>query len=807
MAAPTALDAEVVVGDATLTGSMSAGDLAIVVVWAWNNDAATVSCSISGNSLSWTQREIEAFNANKHIYICVAYATFASAATASVTVDVTNTDNVHAALYRLPGGSYVQHKTGSGDTWSSNPTTFSITLDSAPSSANGVLAAFGVLEAFDGQNTVAPVSGWTELAGIESGALGDLSSFLAWREGSTSSTVAVDFNNDEYVEALVAVEFSLGASGTTATPSQGAGSSAGQGVTVRTSGTVGTAAGSTTSAGGSPGFAASATAGPAQGSSTGSGGAPNVSGDGYYPGTPGVLGPRTVDISTQGTVRDANSAATIVSQINASSAGDTVRIAAGTYGDLTVPKSIASGLIRIVPATAGTVTIASIDMDNAQGLDWRGINTTGAAWGNVYFRNSKRCRVRGGTHTNAAAQVFDIRRLCDDVLIEDVTVEDSYMAFNVTAGAGETVPRNIALQHFRSENVSRDHLFLSRGEWITVQDFECYGITEDVEHQDGVQIVGAKHVMIRRGHIWNDRSFRDGAIDRNDHGIIVNYDPAETPDGRVPEDIHIENMLIHDMTSRGITIAGVQNGLTIRNVTSYDNGASGTGEGLTMDPDSGNIIEDVTVVNSVFNTVYWTTLSGATPVLDYNFVADASGSSTNELTGSPGFLDSANQDYRLTAASQNRGSGSAAYGPTEDVSGSTRPSPPSRGFSEELSRVATPGQGASSGSGQGVTVTTGGIAGSAGGTTNGTGGAAALAVSSKAGPNQGSATGSGTTPTIGTSSGSANATATPGTGTTTGSGGTPTIGGDAYAMALTRYTCPARTRRPTGTRSLASLPR
>lgn len=812
MAAPTKIDEAIEVGDTTLTGSMSAGDLAIVVVFGWNNDSAVVSCSVSGNSLSWTKREVESSNSNKHIYVCIAYATYSSADTASITVDVTNTDNVHALLYKLPGGAYVQHKTGSGDTHSGNPTTFSITLDSAPSSANGVLAAFGILEAFDGQCTVAPASGWTELDGNETGALGDMSSFVGWREGSTSTTVAVEFNNDEYREAMVAVEFSS-SSGTTVSPSQGASSGAGQSTTVTASGTAGTALGSTSGAGGAPGGSASATAAPNQGATAGSGGAPSITTSGsFYPGDPGILGPRpSIDLSTQGTVRTANSDATIVSQIAASSAGDTVSIAAGTYGDLTIDTVIAGGFVRIIPTSGlGTVTISSVTIEDAEGLDFRGIDTDDHAsdWGNWYMRNTKRCRIRGGSHNSqtAATVVFDVRRECDDIIIEDVLVEDSFSPFNVNANPGETVPRNIVLQHFHTEGTKEDHVFLGRGEWITIQDFECYGHTEDAEHQDGVQIVGAKHVMIRRGHIWNDRSFRDAAIDRNDHGVIANYDPAETPDPRVPEDIWIENLLIHDMTSRGLTIAGVQNGLTIRNVTSYDNGEDGDGEGLTMDPDAGNIIEDVTVVNCIFNTTYWTTLTG-TPVLDYNFVADGSGSSTNELTGSPGFVDSANQDYRLTEASQNRDSGSSAYGPDEDAYGTDRPDPPSRGYSEELSDVVEPSQGSSSGSGGGVTISAAGSTGSAGGTASGAGGSPSFTASGVAGPNQGAASGVGATPTIDTEDGSGSTTVTPSTGVSVGTGATPTIGGDAVAMVATRYPAPSRTRPPTGTRSLAVLSR
>src|SRR5687768_14094165 len=150
-------------------------------------------------------------------------------------------------------------------------------------------------------------------------------------------------------------------------------------------------------------------------------------------------GPQAVDLSTQGTIRDANSVATIVSQIAASSAGDTVRIAAGSYAYVTTTKSIGSGLIRIIPASPGSVTIAGIDMSSAQGLDWRGINTTGATNDNVWFQNSIRCRFRGGYHkmTSATCVAFTVRTGSSDIIVEDVTVENALTSF-IVQGFTET---------------------------------------------------------------------------------------------------------------------------------------------------------------------------------------------------------------------------------------------------------------------------------------------------------------------------------------------------------------------------------
>jgi hypothetical protein len=211
VAAPILLDSDVSLGDPIIGGDLVAGDLAIIVVAGWNGTVGSNVPSlvgISGGSLSWTIRQRAGVNSNKDVFVAVAYATVPSNVTTSVLADVTNSSNTAAHLFRYPGGAYVQHNSGTGDTHAGNPTTFTVNLSSAPNVANGVMTVFGITEAFDGQCTIDPVSGWTELAGNEDGTLADLSYMVAWREGSTDSACSVEFNNDEYVEVMVAVEFS-----------------------------------------------------------------------------------------------------------------------------------------------------------------------------------------------------------------------------------------------------------------------------------------------------------------------------------------------------------------------------------------------------------------------------------------------------------------------------------------------------------------------------------------------------------------------------------------------------------------------
>lgn len=398
------------------------------------------------------------------------------------------------------------------------------------------------------------------------------------------------------------------------------------------------------------------------------------------------LGPKLVDLSTQGTVRHATTVAEINSQLTASSAGDTVTIAPGTYGAITITRSIGSGLIRLVPSDGvnGSVTLGDVTLSSAQGLDFRGISTTGR----IRYEAAVRCRWRGGIPHVTTDACHALRESCSDIIIEDQeTATGIYEYVNCYADRDSLASDNVTVRRFRTREVLRDHVFVGRCTNLVIEDFEMFGHTESTEHQDGVQIVGGKGVTIRRGNIWIPRSLRDSASDRNDHGVFINYDPGEvgagSTAGRVPENIVCENLLIHEMTATGIAVAGCL-GLTVRNCTVWDNGASGNGLALSVDPDAGNTINGLVLVNNIFSSVY---VNNATITTNtHNFVGDGSGpEGTAELTGTPGFVDRATAlslNYGLTTASSLRNAGTPTGAPTTDLHGVSRGAVPSRGAFE-----------------------------------------------------------------------------------------------------------------------------
>ena len=309
---------------------------------------------------------------------------------------------------------------------------------------------------------------------------------------------------------------------------------------------------------------------------------------------PTGTGPMPVDLTPQGATRTATAtAAGIVAAIDAAPAGSTVLVPGGSYGDVAVDRVVGSGTVRVQPAPGAAVTIASVDLTGASGLDWRGINTTGG----VFFKNTARVQWRGGTHTLTERDTgFYFHSGSRDITVEDVTVRGADCSFYLQSADEASRPTNILIQRVRSEDVHQDHVFISRGS-ATIQDFVLHGHTESAEHQDGVQIVGGKDVTIRRGTMSNDRAFRDGAVDRNDHGVMINYTPGE---GRVPENITLEDLDIHDMTSTGVAVAGVR-GLSLNRVHAHDNGPGGGASDLVVDPDPGNVVTGLAEVGCTFS--------------------------------------------------------------------------------------------------------------------------------------------------------------------------------------------------------------
>lgn len=393
----------------------------------------------------------------------------------------------------------------------------------------------------------------------------------------------------------------------------------------------------------------------------------------------GLLGPRPsagqLVPQVGGTVRNATNAATLTSALASSVAGDTITLSAGSYGAFATAKSIASGFIRIIPVTPGTVTFGRVDLSGAQGLEWLGINTTDE----VYYASGSRIRWRWGTFSPTSPFVptgHNIRESCSDLWIADNMLSNADCSFFLYAGTDAAASTNVLIEHNRSENVGQDHVFGSRGTFVTIRRNELFGHTEDVEHQDGVQVVGLKDWAIVQNHIWHTRAFRDAASDRNDHGVMINYTPGE---GRVPERGLVENNLMHDLTSTAISVAGGL-ALKFRHNTCYDVGAGGSATAVIFAPDAGNTI---TVDELIGNVLESFSSTGATITTNsYNFVADGSGpAGTNRLTGAPGFVDAANADYRLSAASQLRGSGTPSS-TVVDLYSRTRPTPPSRGAIE-----------------------------------------------------------------------------------------------------------------------------
>lgn len=296
----------------------------------------------------------------------------------------------------------------------------------------------------------------------------------------------------------------------------------------------------------------------------------------------GARGPQPVNVSVQGSAHNAT-ASNLSSVLASTPVGDTVVLAGGNYGNVTLSASKGtSGTVRLVPAAGATVTFGTVTFSGS-GLDVRGVNTTGQV--TVTGQNDF---WRGGTHSRTSSQDgFLIRDGAANVTVEDATVTNALVSFYLQ-GTASLHPNHVTLARFKSTNVSQDHIFGSWGDYVTIRD----GITQDhvnnADHNDGIQIVGLKDVTIYNDLITNSLALRDASGDRNDHGIMVNYDQTDGS-GRVPERITVDSTTISNQRSYGICVAGVLT-MTVKNSSVVDNGLSGNGLDVNVYPDPHNQI-------------------------------------------------------------------------------------------------------------------------------------------------------------------------------------------------------------------------
>ena len=168
-----------------------------------------------------------------------------------------------------------------------------------------------------------------------------------------------------------------------------------------------------------------------------------------------------------------------------------------------------------------------------------------------------------------------------------------------------------------------------------------------------------------------------------DHSIVAFNTGTDTGAGGGIGHYNTANMILVDTclvygnvrtNGRGGGVAFVMNSpnVTIRNTTIAGNSASSTGGGVA--DETGN--KNVKLVNCIVSGN--TAGSGDADVVG----TSSTGSSNNIVGGSPAFVDAANHDYRLSAASPAVGAGVTYEGIGTDLDGATFANPPSIGCYE-----------------------------------------------------------------------------------------------------------------------------
>ena len=239
-------------------------------------------------------------------------------------------------------------------------------------------------------------------------------------------------------------------------------------------------------------------------------------------------------ITPTGSVRHVYSGQSITSAINASSAGDSVVVHAGSYPLLSLSGKSAGGEIKVIAAAGETVNVAGADIRSSSNVSLSSFNWTG----NVYLLGTTNVRFQGGTsRVSLAANNFDVRDNSQDTYVEDMRISGGDSHFGIQAGNDASRSRRTFIRNNDMGDASQDHVIINRGIDVYVQQNLIHGVIDTAEHSDGVQSVGGDGVYIDRNEMWTPRAARDAARDRNDDAVMLNSEPST---GRQTRNVRIE---------------------------------------------------------------------------------------------------------------------------------------------------------------------------------------------------------------------------------------------------------------------------
>jgi hypothetical protein len=370
-------------------------------------------------------------------------------------------------------------------------------------------------------------------------------------------------------------------------------------------------------------------------------------------------------VSAGGTTRDVFPGQSITSVINASAAGDTVRIHAGNYPALNLTKSFSSSNPLNIVGESGVV-IAGITLPNVSGYNISSITSS--------VPDDRNC-------CNASA--FYISGTTNHITLSNSTLHGGFVTLKFYSGSDNEA--NWAHDIYIHDNdisgtggdlIHVDCLKDSIFEHNFIHDPGAYFAASD-EHHDGIQDQSSDNLQIIRNTFKAD-AVTPGQAQGTGQAMLLQSEEA-FPNRFVTNTLVANNLVYNWNFGLSVQILEGNIGTKFVNNTVYAGGLDGTSLTISSGPMASSGIE---IWNNILDSSFLNDGGSEISFYDTNWfrVQARNGMSGSHFsTGDPKFVDTTG-GFALKPTSPAKSLGLTRAGtPTTDIDAAARPTPPELG--------------------------------------------------------------------------------------------------------------------------------
>jgi hypothetical protein len=367
---------------------------------------------------------------------------------------------------------------------------------------------------------------------------------------------------------------------------------------------------------------------------------------------------------SSGTTRDVFAGQSITAAINASVAGDTVRIHAGNYPALNLTKSFStSNPLNIVGENG--VVIAGISLSNVSGYNISDITSS--------VPNDRNC---------CDASAFYVSGTTNHITLSNSALHGGFVTLKFYSGSDNEA--NWAHDIYIHDNDISDtggdliHIDCLKDSVIEhnfIHDPGAYFAASD-EHHDGIQDQSSDNLQIIRNTFKADQVTVQQAQGTG-QAILLQSEEA-FPNRFVTNTLVANNLIYNWNFGLSVQILEGNVGTKFVNNTVYAGGLDGTSLTLSSGPMTSSGIQ---IWNNILDSSYVGDSGSEISFYDTNWfrVQARNGmSGTHISTGDPKFVDTTNFALKSTSPAKSLGL-TRTNTPTVDIDAATRPTPPELG--------------------------------------------------------------------------------------------------------------------------------